>query len=268
MSDDFGTVNVRPGARAREIEVMRQNYRLHREALVRMAAEAPTEQLAAEYQRLIASIDNSIRKLDELEGRPVTSPGNRPLVVPAEDDGVLEPPASAPAAASSRVVLILVAGLAVLGAIGWLIWRASSDRRAAAPPPTATEVAEQPATTPAEPATMVPVQPVPVSAAASLRVTPAVQDYGIIRKGTRAVREFELTNTGSTPITIEVARSACRCLYYDFSNKPIQPQAHETITVTVDAARAKTPAINEQLTITAKEDPTATAAIGVRAEIR
>ena len=278
MSDDFGTVNVRPGARAREIEILRQHYRAHREALARLAGEAPTEPLAGAYQRLIASIDNSIHKLDELEGRPAaappprsTSPGNRPLVAPAEPEGVYEPPAVAQPVGSARVLLILLAGLAVLGAIGWMIWRASSDRRKTPDTP----VIEQPVTTttspttPADTGTMVPTATqAPAGGAASMRVTPAVQDYGIIRRGTRAVRQFELTNSGAVPVTISVARSACRCLYYDYNSKAIAPKARETITVTVDAARAKTQTIDEQLAVTAKEDPSATATIGVRAEIK
>ena len=73
MSDDFGTVNVKRGDRAREIEVLRQHYRMHRDALMRMIPDAPTEQLAAEYQRLVASIDASLRKLDEVEGRGTSS---------------------------------------------------------------------------------------------------------------------------------------------------------------------------------------------------
>ena len=66
MSEDFGTVNVRASARSREIEMIRQHYRAHRDTLGRLAAEAPTEHLAAEYSRLIADIDTSLRKLDEL----------------------------------------------------------------------------------------------------------------------------------------------------------------------------------------------------------
>jgi len=267
MSDDFGTVNVRPGARAREIEMLRENYRKHRAALEQMVAEAPTEQLAGEYNRLIASIDTSVRKLDELEGV-----GGRPLVPPPDTDAVYEPPPTAPGAGSSRILLIVVAGLVVLGAIGWMIWRASSDRSAAATS-SSPQIIEQPVTTTTSPtetaATMVPVAtPEPATAAAALRVTPAVQDYGTIHRGTRAVRQFELTNTGEVPISIDVARSSCRCLYYDYNNKKIAPKARETITVTVDAARAKTPTINEQIAVTAKEDPAATATIGVRAEIK
>ena len=271
MSDEFGTVNIRRGERSREIEVLRQHYRTHREALTRMAGEAPTEHLAAEYQRLIADIDNSLGKLDEMEAHgpapAAAPPGQRPLVVPADTTSTYDAPFG-PRGSSSRIFLIVFAGLVVLAAIGWMIWRASSDRRAVERP-----VIEQPVSTatdaPAETATVVPAMtPVPITAAVSIRVTPAVQDYGIIRRGTRAVREFELTNTGETPVTIEVARSACRCLYYDYNGKKIPPKAHETITVTVDAARAKASTIDERLTVTAKEDPSATATIGVRAEIR
>jgi hypothetical protein len=265
MSDDFGTVNARRGERSREIEVLREHYRTHREALVRMSAEAPTEHLAAEYHRLIAEIDHSLRKLDELEA----TPGQRPLVLPTDTTGTYDA-TPGPDGSSSRIILIVLAGLVVLGAIAWMIWRASSDRRTPDRP-----VVEQTATTttttdvPAETGTVVPaVTPVPIAAAASIQVTPAVQDYGIIRRGTRAVREFELTNTGETPVTITVARSACRCLYYAFNSKQIPPKARETITVTVDAARAKSTTVDEQLSVTAKEDPSATATIGVRAEIR
>ena len=271
MSDDFGTVNVRRGERSREIEVLRQHYRAHRDALGRMAGEAPTEHLSAEYHRLIGEIDNSLRKLDELEGHgpapAAPPPGQRPLVVPPADTAGTYDAPFGPAGSSSRIILIVFAGLVVLGAIGWMIWRASSDRRTPERP-----VVEQPVTTttavetvPVETGTVVPAA---AQARASIRVTPAVQDYGIIRRGTRAVRQFELTNTGEIPVTIEVARSVCRCLYYDYNGKKIPPKARETITVTVDAARAKSATVDERLTVTAKEDPAATATIGVRAEIK
>jgi len=284
MGDEFGTVNVRASARAREIEMIRQHYRAHRDALARMASEAPTEHLANEYHRLIADIDSSLHKLDELEGRGATSAAvppvaaapaapsaaSRPLVMtpgePAPPAGRYDasPTGSSPA---PRVILMIVIGLAVLGAIGWLIWRASSERK----PTARTTVVEQPAATstaPADTGAAVPATTPAPAAAASIRVTPAMQDYGIIRRGTRAVRQFELTNSGSIPLSIEVARSTCRCLYYEYNNKKIAPNAHETISVTVDAARAKTPTVDEQLAVTAKEDPTAAATISVRAVIK
>jgi len=263
MADDFGTVSVKRGDRAREIEVLRQHYRTHREALVRMIPDAPTEQLAAEYQRLVASIDASLRKLDELEGKGTasgtvavpspafnetqrmgTAPGNRPLVSsgvspePVTDHGIgsYDGPVDRPSNNGSRVLLMLVIAVAVLGVIGWLIWRASSEKKANTP-----QVIEQPpSTTSPDTATNSAVTPAAASPAASIRITPEVADYGTIRKGTRAVRQFEITNLSTTPLTISVARSTCKCLFYEYDTKvKLAPKAKEALTVAVDGARAR-----------------------------
>jgi len=288
MSDDFGTVNVRRGERAREIEVLRQHYRGHREALARLAADAPTEQLAAEYQRLIAGIDEALRKLDDIEGRPATQPGTRPpppVPTPSMTAPGMRPLSAEPVTepqryvdeeppapnTGARTLLIVVVGLLVLGAIGYLIWRASRERPRSAATTTGT-VVEQPVT-PATADTIAPATAPPAATAApattggSLKITPAMADYGIVRKGTRAVRQFEAANNGAAPLTIEVARSNCHCLFYAF-NKTIAPHAKETITVTVDGAKAKVGTIDEQLGVTAKNDPTVSASIGVRAVVK
>jgi hypothetical protein len=285
MSDDFGTVNVRRGDRTREIEVLRQHYRGHREALSRLIGDAPTEQLAAEYQRLIASIDESMRKLDELEGRPATQPGTRPPAPPAASMTspgmrplsptappptepvtepqryVEEPP---PANSGGRTLLIVAVGVLVLGAIAYLIWHASRDRR---PVPTTTgTVVEQPVT-PATADTAPPATAAPVAVASPLKITPAVADYGVVRKGTRAVRQFEAVNGSAAPLDIQVARSACRCLFYAF-HSPIPAHGKETITVTVDGAKAKVGTIDEQLAVTSKKDPSVSGTIGIRAVVK
>jgi hypothetical protein len=290
MSDDFGTVNVKRGDRAREIEVLRQHYRTHRDALVRMVPDAPTEQLASEYQRLIASIDGSLRKLDELEGKGTasgtvavptaalnetqrmgTAPGNRPLVSsgvssePVTDHGIAtyDGPADRPSNNGSRVLLMLVIAVAVLGVIGWLIWRASSDKKSTTP-----QVIEQPPST-TSPDTATTASVTPAAAAASIRIAPEVADYGTIRKGTRAVRQFEITNLSSTPLSITVARSTCRCLYYEYDAKvKLAPKAKEALTVTVDGARAKAGALSESIAVSSKDDANATGTIGVRAVIK
>lgn len=283
MSDDFGTVNVRRGDRAREIDLLRQRYRAHRETLSRLIGEAPSEHLAAEYQRLIDEIDASVAKLNELEGRPATTPGTtavpaappprrttdagtRPLVnsLPAvdlgPDPGTYEPP-EAEAQGGSRMILIVLAGLVVLGILGWIIWRASTDR---GPRP----VVDQTATTATQPisdtaavdtgavaGTVAPVQPVtpapvtPAPASAQLRLTPTLQDYGVIRKGTRAARQFEVVNLAGQPLRIKVARSQCKCLYYEYTEN-LTPNKKETITVTVDGARAKAGDLREALDVT------------------
>ncbi|MEA2416754.1 MAG: hypothetical protein QOI58_3411 [Thermoanaerobaculia bacterium] len=285
MSDDFGTVSVKRGDRAREIEVLRQHYRTHRETLMRMVPDAPTEQLAAEYQRLVASIDASLRKLDELEGKGTasgtvavpnpsynetqrmgTAPGNRPLVssepVTDHDIANYDVPTDRPSNNGSRMLLMMLIAVAVLGVIGWLIWRASSDKKTTTP-----QVIEQPPST-TSPDTTATVTPV-AAPAASIHIAPEVADYGTIRKGTRAVRQFEITNTSSTPLTITVARSACRCLYYEYDTKvKLAPKAKEALTVTVDGARAKAGALNESIAVSSKDDPNATGTIGVRAVIK
>ncbi|MEA2343109.1 MAG: hypothetical protein QOF63_1278 [Thermoanaerobaculia bacterium] len=285
MSDDFGTVSVKRGDRAREIEVLRQHYRTHRETLMRMVPDAPTEQLAAEYQRLVASIDASLRKLDELEGKGTasgtvavpnpsynetqrmgTAPGNRPLVSsePVTDHGIAnyDVPTDRPSNNGSRMLLMMLIAVAVLGVIGWLIWRASSDKKTTTP-----QVIEQPPST-TSPDTTATVTPV-AAPAASIHIAPEVADYGTIRKGTRAVRQFEITNMSSTPLSITVARSTCRCLYYEYDTKvKLAPKAKEALTVTVDGARAKAGALNESIAVSSKDDPNATGTIGVRAVIK
>jgi hypothetical protein len=61
----------------------------------------------------------------------------------------------------------------------------------------------------------------PPSAAVTLAVAPPSHDYGVIRKGTRATRQFEIANNSNDPMSIQVARSTCRCLYYEHA--PVIP---------------------------------------------
>jgi hypothetical protein len=266
MSDEFGTVNVRKGERGREIEAIRQQYRHHRDALVRMVADAPTEHLAAEYQRLIRDIDASIAKLDEIEGGPTSAAGSRPLVTtPSDRDTLVDniPPSTGePSQQSSRVMMIVVAGIIVLGAIVWLLWRASGDGKVVEQPVTVTTpvvetVAPAPATTPA---------PVAITTTAVLKITPAAASYGAIRKGTRAVRQFSIENTSAAAVPVKVARSTCKCLFYDYTER-VPAHGKETITVTVDGARAKAGALHETVQVTSKNDPAVVAQFDVNATI-
>ena len=293
MSDeDFGTINVRRGERAREIEVMRQHYRQHREALARMTADAPTDLLATEYQRLIAEIDRSLVKLSELEGgagmpppppppvdvpnpaRLKTEPGLRPLVTTPETEQFSErdtPSHELPmgeAEPRSRVPLILAAAVIELALIGWLIWRASSDRGEAATIVAESDTSASTSTLPDTVAeTQPPTQTTAASTASALAATPRAHDYGTIRKGTRATRQFEVVNNSDDPITLQVARSACRCLYYEHA-KLIPPKAKESVTVTIDAAKAKAGDLHETLRISAKSDPSVVTTVEVTAKVQ
>src|SRR5687768_16133423 len=95
MSDDFETVNLRRAAR--DIEILRDHYREHRETLQQLAGAAPTEYLAAEYGRLISAIDVSLSKLDELDANAtIDVPPPPPLPRPRTSPGA--PMASLPAA--------------------------------------------------------------------------------------------------------------------------------------------------------------------------
>jgi Protein of unknown function (DUF1573) len=288
MSDDFGTMNIRRGPeQAREIEVLRRHYRQHREALSRMMADAPTDHLATEYERLAAEIDRALAKLDELDNlatapafvpppppppqheRPVgdpalrsrTEPGLRPLAtnpaVAQYDDGAAAMEGSGP---RSRVALILGIAVIALGLISWLIWRASSDRTPERPV-VASATSTAPIATQSDVAAADPV------ASAELTVTPTAHDYGTIRKGTRATRQYELANNTDDPITVQVARSACRCLYYEHA-PVVPPRAKEMLTVTIDGARAKAGPLSEDVKIASKSDPSVAASIEVTATVR
>lgn len=292
MSDDFATMNVRSrGDRAREIERIRQHYRENRDTLMRLASEAPSEYLANEYHRLVREIDSALAKLDEIEGRAAATtvppavqppaaqasrPHGDPLRAAASETGSrpLIPTAAAtePAGASdaqyetspgSRIALIVVAGIIVLGLIAGLIWRASSERKAQTP------VAEQPMTTAAPetaPTTVEPVTPAP-RAVSPLVISPALADYGILHKGTRATRQFEITNTTSESIPIAVARSKCHCLFYEYASR-VAPGKKETITVTIDGARAQAGTLRETIAVRSKKDPSISTSFEVAATVR
>jgi uncharacterized protein DUF1573 len=273
MSDDFGTINVSRSERSREIEVMREHYRRHRETLEGLIGDAPTEHLAQLYTRLVADIDGSLRKLDELEGvgstpppppppASPTEPGMRPLQHDVHDySAIPERRAGAPA---SRVVLILLVAFVGLALIGWMIWKAS-DRSDSATGTVADDTsATSPVTTETESETVAgTIAPV---ASAGLVVTPESQDFGIIRKGTRAVRKFTIRNETDEPAAIKISRSACRCLYYQHA-KVIPPKNSETLSITIDGAKAKAGDLREELQVTTS-DPSVKTTVHAIATIR
>lgn len=270
-SDDFGTVNVKRGDRAREIEILRQNYRAHRDALVQMAREAPSEQLAAEYQRLTRSIEASLVKLNDLERNvaPV-SEDTQPVIEAPRESGIGSRELQSVHSDSplpthnSRMAMIVIAGIVVLGLIGALIWYASNERGKVKPVTTETTAVVNDTSAPAT------VAPQPVAAppgTSALSVAPAIADYGTIRKGTRAVRQVEVTNTTDKQLDYTVSRSQCRCLYYEYTGK-LAPKKKETLSVTVDGGKAKGGSLKETVTVSAKKDPSITSSFQVTANIK
>lgn len=294
MSDEFHTVSAKRGDRAREIEALRARYRKHREALLSLAGDAPSELIAADYRRVIADIDVALAKLDDAAGVPLaaaasaapppppapahparrgtaeeplrmkTQPGMRPLVTPAALDD--DTGAYARSGGDSRRLIIIVAitvlALAAIAAFIWKPWRDDEPGGA---------VVEQPAAgtdtiTSATIAEDGPVTRAPASAA-QLTVSPDTMDFGIVRKGTRATRQYELVNNGDEPLSPDVARSTCRCLYYEYA-PVIPPRGKETLTVTIDGAKAKAGPLLESVRVTSKSDPSVVVTFDVTATVR
>ena len=77
---------------------------------------------------------------------------------------------------SSRVIIIVIAGLVVLGIIAWLALRARNDRATGRIVEATTTTAAPPTDT--APATIEPVTPAPRPVANALAVTPALVDMG------------------------------------------------------------------------------------------
>jgi hypothetical protein len=195
----------------------------------------------------------------------------RPLVAPPSviDQGAVYDDAQRDS--RSRLALIAVAALIALGAIGWLIWKASSDRKERGQIVETTTTTTTTATTTAAPATVAEdttaTIPASTGVADVITITPPAADYGTIRKGTRATRQFEVRNSGEEPVTIQVARSACRCLYYEYRDL-VPPKGKETVTVTIDGARAKAGALHETVKVTGKKDPGIASSFEVNATIQ
>jgi uncharacterized protein (DUF2141 family) len=109
--------------------------------------------------------------------------------------------------------------------------------------------------------------PIPETATGAIRITPAAASYGTIRKGTRAVRQFTIENTGAAAVSMKVARSNCRCLFYDYTEK-VPAHGKEQITVTIDGARAKVGELHETVHVSSKSDPAVAAQFDVNATIQ
>jgi hypothetical protein len=88
-----------------------------------------------------------------------------------------------------------------------------------------------------------------------------------VRKGTRATRQYEIANTTDEPISIALARSACRCLYYEHA-PVVPPKAKESITVTIDGARAQVGTLRESIRVSSKADPAVGTSLDVIATVR
>ena len=248
MSDDFGTISARRGDRAKELEVLRR----HRESLVKM----------------LEDVDAQLRELEVFD----TPAASRPLVTTPEYDDT--PPMTGQPGVGPKVVVLAALALVALAAIGWFVWSAARERRAATDTMveetvTAAPADEDPDTTSASDTVIDAATTAAAAAPAAdvLTAAPASRDYGLVRKGTRVTRQYEIANDSEEPVSITVARSACRCLYYEHA-PVIPPKARESITVTVDGAKAKAGTLRETIRVTARGDATVGTSFDVIATVR
>ena len=81
------------------------------------------------------------------------------------------------------------------------------------------------------------------------------------------VAKVDITNTTDRQVNYSVSRSECRCLFYEYTGK-LGPKKKETLSVTVDGAKAKPGALMETISITAKKDPSIATSFQVTANIK
>ncbi len=277
MDDDWKTVNYKPGKGGviREIDLLRRRYADHRSALENLAADAPTEHLARRYRDVIADVDAAVSKLDALEGEPVSAHPGAPLPsreARASETPVAEtrgarswsdaPPYESSAAETQqprrpgggRALLILLAGLFMIGVLALLFWNwlrgDAPEAQVVRPETTLTETAAPP----------------PAEAEPDLSIAPETQDYGTIRRGSRAARQFEIQNQTDATLPVGVRRSACRCLWFEYADT-IPARGTTTLTVTIDAAKVPPGRLRETVEVATRSDPPVVAKFTVTADI-
>lgn len=59
----------------------------------------------------------------------------------------------------------------------------------------------------------------------------AKKNFGFVKRGTQVKNEFEITNTGNTPLLLTGVEIACSCTTVDFSKSPVLPGQKTIVTV-------------------------------------
>ncbi|MFN2239909.1 MAG: DUF1573 domain-containing protein [Thermoanaerobaculia bacterium] len=261
MSDEWNTVNIRPGAGGvlREIDLLRRRYADHRSTLERLASDAPTEQLARRYRQLIGELEASMARIAELEMGRADDPSAEPL---DDHDPRWHEPEEAVAFEEERprrglsTVLVVLAAAFIVGVLGLFAWNWIRGGAESDAPASIVEPSER------EPV----IEPDSVHQEVVLSASPDQQHYGELRRGTRAVRQFEIANNTNETLPISVLRSDCRCLWFEYADT-IPPRGTTTLTVTVDGAKAPAGTLRETVQIVSKTDPPVTIAVEVVADI-
>ncbi|MGH9456283.1 MAG: DUF1573 domain-containing protein [Thermoanaerobaculia bacterium] len=250
----------RDGGVLREIDLLRKKYADHRSTLERLASDAPSEALAARYRELIGELDASMARIAELELHG-TEPEQQAAEPSWHDRPIHAPsPAAHHAAArpstGARTLLIVLAGIFMIAILGILAWNWIQDEE---------EPADQIAATGTAPPAAAPPPAEP--AEADLIVRPQAHDFGTVSRGARAARQFEVVNQTDATLPIQVQRSDCRCLWFEYADT-IPPRGTTTLTVTVDGTKAPPGRLTETVEIVSRTEPPVSVSFDVTASIQ
>ena len=95
-----------------------------------------------------------------------------------------------------------------------------------------------------------------VDAPAELTFSVKEYDFGTIKQGETVEYDFEITNTGKSPLIISGARSTCGCTVPEPPKEPIAPGATDIIHVKFNST-GKRGAISKPINVTANTYPNA-----------
>ncbi|MBL7931983.1 MAG: DUF1573 domain-containing protein [Bacteroidia bacterium] len=65
-----------------------------------------------------------------------------------------------------------------------------------------------------------------------LTLTENKKNFGHVQRGTVVKNDYEITNTGNSPLVINDVEIACSCTTVDYPKQPILPGQKTTVTVT------------------------------------
>lgn len=285
--DDVSTVSYRKEKVTKEFELLKARYESHRVTLEQLITDSPTETLAGRYADVMMEVDSAIRKLEELQNPPANRPATHPggAVLPGVALPVTKPSLTPPSSAGSkplhrpvsdhgsaqaarpgsnpdrpRLLSIVLVGVVVLAVLGWLAWTllgkmGGADKATVASTETVTDSTASSSAVATE------------TAESTLTIDPETADYGVVKKGTRVAKSFTVRNNGDAPLTLDISRSTCRCIWFDMDG-PVPPQSTRQLGVIVDGARTKAGKLEETITIRAKEQPDLETTLTVSAEVR
>lgn len=69
---------------------------------------------------------------------------------------------------------------------------------------------------------------------AKMQVKDAKKNFGIVQKGDIVKVEYEITNTGKSPLIITDCEISCSCTTVDFPKQPIPPGQKAKVTIIFD----------------------------------